>query len=678
MKRISDGIRGVCGILIWTILFGPHSGFAEPEPVRLDAVVVTAEKTPAGFRTGDVDMEYIPAFTTVIHREAFEGKTESLAEVIEKEAAVQVRQSGAMGSFSTISLRGSSSDQVLVFLDGVLLNDASGGGVDLSNIALSDVAAVEIYRGTSPVQFGRSSIGGVVNIRTRRVGADFGASATAGYGSFDTRRLAGFINHKPGARDYLISADYLGAENDYEILNDNGTPYNPADDRSEDRQNARFNRVNLLGKAGIDLSGARRVDLVNQFFYKEQGLPAWNNSKAADAELENRRNIATLQFIADDLTRFHLNTRTRVSHTWKEEEYDDRGGHIGLETQHNRYTTTRLGGDFFVEWLTDRHALGAMVDVYQETYEDEDLLGRTHTTESERNAFTIGLQNTLFLLDQRLTLSPAIRYTHLDDELESAVSVYGGTPLPGRSRSEDYFSPQIGAAYQAVEWLGFKSNLARYVREPAFFELFGDRGFLIGNPDLEAETGVNFDIGFEIDVRRPDRPIQGVSVRAAYFYSDIDELITQVYDARGIGRSVNISEARIHGFESSLGIDFLDHFTFTANATWQDPENRSDIAAFDGKNLPGRFETAWLAKLEGRYAGVKGYLEYREESDLFYDTANLLAAEDKEEINAGVSWLYRQVLLTLTAKNLGDDRYEDFKGYPLPGRSYFVTLKYEW
>ena len=135
MKRIIAGIPRIFIVLVWTILFGARSGFAEPEPVRLDAIVVTAEKTPAGFRTGDVDMENIPAFTTVIHREAFEGKTESLAEVIEKEAAVQVRQSGAMGSFSTISLRGSSSDQVLVFLDGVLLNDASGGGVDLSNIA---------------------------------------------------------------------------------------------------------------------------------------------------------------------------------------------------------------------------------------------------------------------------------------------------------------------------------------------------------------------------------------------------------------------------------------------------------------------------------------------------------------------------------------------------------------
>jgi iron complex outermembrane receptor protein len=33
-------------------------------------------------------------------------------------------------------------------------------------------------------------------------------------------------------------------------------------------------------------------------------------------------------------------------------------------------------------------------------------------------------------------------------------------------------------------------------------------------------------------------------------------------------------------------------------------------------------------------------------------------------------------LLTFEAKNLEDDQYEDFNGYPLPGRSYYFTVKY--
>ena len=175
------------------------NGFAQTDskPVTLDAVVVTAEKSDSDFQTGDVDTEQTPAFFSVIKREQFEGKMENLSEIIEKEAGVQIRQSGGLGSFSTVSLRGSSSEQVVIYMDGVPLNEASGGGVNLANISLSDIASVEIYRGITPVNFGKASVGGVINIKTLRAEKGLHASGGAGYGSFNARSLGAFINHKP-------------------------------------------------------------------------------------------------------------------------------------------------------------------------------------------------------------------------------------------------------------------------------------------------------------------------------------------------------------------------------------------------------------------------------------------------------------------------------------------------
>lgn len=672
------------GLMAAAVLAAPTMGWGESEKpaFQLDTVVVTASGGASDFKTGDVDLETAPTSVTVIERAEFEGKTESLAEVIEKTAGVQVRQSGGLGSFSSVSLRGSSSDQVLVFLDGVLLNEASGGGVDLSSIALSDVAAIEIYRGTSPINFGKASIGGAVNIRTRRTGEDFGAAVTAGYGAFDACKLSAFINHKPGRWDYLLSADYLGSENDYDILNDNGTAYNKDDDRWEPRRNAAFDQFNLLGKAGFDLSDTHRVELVDQYFDKGQELPAWNNSGAADTTFDTRRNIATLQFIADDLTDLHLNTRTRVTHSWKREEYDDRGGHIGLSEQDSLYTTNRWTGDVYAEWLTDWNTLGLFAEVYREDYESEDRLGKTNPIEAERDSVALGVQDTVFLMDERLVVSPAVRWNWIRDELKGDTGVWGAD-LPGQSRETDHFSPQIGLVYRVFDGVRLKTNLARYVREPAFYELFGDRGFLIGNNDLSAEKGINFDIGAEAD-RQWDTPwVQGVSAGLTYFRTEVDDLITQVYDSRGIGRSVNVDEADIQGIEARLSLDFLNYFRLAVDATWQDPENQSGVDAFDGKNLPGRFKTAYSARLEARFRGWKAHLEYLREADMFYDAANLLPAEDKEEINAGISWLWEvgashlsSLLISLEGRNLGDDLYEDFNGYPQPGRSWFCTVKY--
>ena len=220
---------------IFMFLITVPNAFSQDElkrAVTLDTVVVTAKKQ-GPLVTGDVDMESTPVFTSIIKREAFEGKTESLANIIEKETGVQVRQSGGLGSFSSVSLRGASSDQVMVYLDGILLNDASGGGVDLSNIALSDVESIEIYKGMTPVNFGKASVGGAVNIRTLRSKEGIGGNAIIGYGSFNTLKAGAMINQKISDFDYLISCDYLTTDNDYEILNDNGTEYNPDDDKWE-------------------------------------------------------------------------------------------------------------------------------------------------------------------------------------------------------------------------------------------------------------------------------------------------------------------------------------------------------------------------------------------------------------------------------------------------------------
>ncbi|MGD9877977.1 TonB-dependent receptor [Desulfococcus sp.] len=641
--------------------------------LKLEDVVVTAEKTPTAFQTGDVDLETTAAGYSRITREAFEGRTVSLAEVIETEVGVQVRQSGGLGSFSSVSLRGSADDQVMVFLDGILLNDASGGGVDLGNISLSDVYAVEVYRGTTPVNFSQASIGGVVNIQTQRPQEGFKADLLAGYGAFNTRNLAGFLNAGQDRWDLLVSADMLASDNDFDILNDKQTEWNPADDRWEKRNNAQVKQYNLLTKAGVELTGETRIDLINQWFKKDQELPSRDNSPDTKAALDTERNITTLKLTANDLGPLHLNTGTQVSYTWKAEDYDDRNGDIGLGSQYNTYTTRKLGADLFAEWLPEGHAAILSAGFQRETYEIEDRLGKQkNPADNRRTTLSLGLQDSLFLLGERLIVTPACRYTWISDDLDEEAGVESQT------RDESYFSPQVGLKYAPLSWLTLTGNLGRYFRVPSFFELFGDRGFFIGNPDLQEEKGINLDIGLA-GLWQWDRPwLSRLSLSTAWFRNDVDDLITRVYDARGIGRSVNISGALIQGVEAAAAVDLHRFCRLILNATWQDPKNRSDIPAFDGKNLPGRFESAYLARLEATYEGLTLFGEYVVEKDMYYDTANLRKADDKEEINAGISYRYRSVKLTLEGRNLGDDLHEDFNGYPLPGRSFTATVKYDF
>lgn len=641
---------------------------------QMDAVVVTAER-PEERRTGDVDTELSPTFHTVIPRAQFATRTTDLGEVLEKEAGVEIRRSGGLGGFSEVSLRGASSDQVMVYLDGILLNEAAGGGVDLGAFSLSDVAALEIYRGVTPMNFGNASVGGAVNIRTLRPDDGFSASATGRYGAFDTRGLSAVLSGRKGDWNGLLSAEYLASDNDFEFLNDNGTPFNPNDDREEDRINADFDRTNVLGKVGRTFGERYRLDLVHQSFFKDQNLPDWRNTPGTRANLNTERQLTALRFTADRVGPFNL--AFQADHSRLSEEYDDRLAQIGLGRQHNRHTTNRYGGHLFGEMFLGGHLLTALLDLHRETYDSDDLLGTGAASQSDRNTLSAGVGATLFFLGERLIVTPGIRYAHVRDDLDAGLDLFD-QPTEGRSDSNDHFSPQIGLKYQATDWLTLQSNLGRYVREPSFFERFGDRGFFLGNPELEAETAVNFDAGLE--ARWQDGPVgvQSGWASAAAFYNRVDDLIARTFDARGVGKAVNIDEARIQGLELAFGVSPVDWLRLTGNATFQEPENRSEIAAFDGQQLPGRFERIYLLRAEADWRSFTLFGEYGVQKDMYYDTANLLAAADREEVNAGLEWDWRDLTLSLEGRNLADNQYEDFNGFPLPGRAVYLTARYRF
>lgn len=663
--------------LLWAVYACDACGDDTRGSITLEGVTITAQRFEADIETGDVDINLNTGFVNEIKIDRTYGKMDNLAEIMEKEAGIQLRQFGGLGSFSTASIRGASSNQTMIFIDGMILNDAFGGIVDLSNISLSDVDAIEIYHGITPINFGKVSIGGAINIRTRRNKKGLNTSITTALGSFGTRRLAGFTGHNAGAWSYLLSAEYLDSRNDFATLNDNGTRWNKDDDRWQKRSNAQFNQKNLLVKAGYRIAEHVRINILNQLFSKRQGLPSWNNDAATTTSLFTLRNKTQLKVIADNVGPYSFNMNLALDMGYKKQEYDDRFGRfgqIGLGRQHDRNISNSRGAHYFLEAPWKTHILRLLLEAQRQQYRPQDLLNNSPRASAARDSHSIGLQNHLFLMEDRLFITPGISFSRIRDE-SNAISNHPGDLGPPDAVWKGYTNPQLGIMYRPHTWLTVKSNIARYTREPSFFELFGDRGFFIGNDELRAETGINFDFGFDLRYRT-GTPLQRISWRVAYYQSEVADIITRIYDSQGVGKSVNISRSRINGIESSLKADLFKHFNVTVNATWQAPINYSENTASNYKYLPGRFQRSYLGKIEIKKPNIKYFAEYRYESGLFYDTANLLKAPDKKAVNAGITYFFSSFSLTLEGKNLLNKQYEDFYRYPQPGRSFYATLKY--
>ena len=638
------------------------------EEIKLGTIIVNAGAN--NYQTGDVSEEETSSFSSVIKKETFEARSSSISDVVEKESGVQVRQSGGLGSYSSLSLRGASNNQIMVFMDGIPLNDASGGGVDLSTIPLADVEAIEIYKGITPINFGRASIGGAINIRTKRAENKLKGNIATSYGSFNTFKIAPFINHKPGKFDYVISGDYQSSKNNFTFLNNNGTKWNPSDDKWETRNNDQFDQGNILISAGYDISKTARAELSNQYFSKGQNIPSWNNSPDTHTRLYTIRDITSLKLTVNEIGTIGLNSSSRIDNSYKRETYDDRSNSVGLSAQYTEYRTYSYGFNQFLELPTKYNIVDMVFDVHQELYKTRDLLNVEKYDPSSRNFYSISAEDKVLLLNSSLIISPAMTFEYYDNNYDSS-----DTP---RNEAHGYLNPKLGLKYIPIKWLTLKTNIAKYTREPSFFELFGDRGLFVGNKDLKAEQGINFDIGPEINYETDLGYLNRLAISVAYFRNSVKDVISYIYNARGIGQAVNISNAYINGIESSFRMDALKYFSSTINYTWQSAMNDSKIKAFDDKKLPGRFENTGSIKLESRNTFFKPYYEFLYASGLYYDSANLLPAEVKREHNLGISFLINKVTLTAEIKNIGDDHYQDFNGYPTPGRSYWLTANYSF
>ncbi len=134
----------------------------------------------------DWESKLSPGTVTVIRPDDYKGEQKDLPDYLKMVPGVHVREVNGKGQYTTVSVRGSTSAQVGVFVDGVLFNLGGDAAADISTIPVQNVERIEVYRGYVPARFGGTYMGGVINIVTKRptksnVQASFGKSSYGGY-----------------------------------------------------------------------------------------------------------------------------------------------------------------------------------------------------------------------------------------------------------------------------------------------------------------------------------------------------------------------------------------------------------------------------------------------------------------------------------------------------------------
>jgi vitamin B12 transporter len=165
---------------------------------QLRETVVTATRTAQS-------LSDVVADVTIIDRQKIERSgAAGLADVLKRVPGIEMSRNGGPGATTSVFLRGAESRFTAVYIDGVRVDSQATGGAAWESIPLALIDRIEVLRGPAGAVYGSDALGGVIQIFTKRGEQGFAPFASAGLGTYNTRKLdAGFSGASDGF-DYAL------------------------------------------------------------------------------------------------------------------------------------------------------------------------------------------------------------------------------------------------------------------------------------------------------------------------------------------------------------------------------------------------------------------------------------------------------------------------------------------
>ena len=184
-----------------------HHSISATENINLDEVVVTASRTSQA-------RENVIGDVTVIDRQEIERMgAGSVTDLLRMQPGVQVNTNGGAGTESSIYLRGTNDQHVVLLVDGLRINSATSGTTAYQNIPLALIDRIEILRGPASSLYGADAIGGVIQIFTRKNLSEKPLiNAAVGMGSYNTKTAEFGINGGFNALKYGLNISSMDTD----------------------------------------------------------------------------------------------------------------------------------------------------------------------------------------------------------------------------------------------------------------------------------------------------------------------------------------------------------------------------------------------------------------------------------------------------------------------------------
>ena len=128
----------------------------------IDELIVTATKS-------ELSADQVVAPVVVIDQLDIElSGVNGIAELLSSVAGINISTNGGPGQLTSIFVQGSNSNQVLILVDGIAINDSATGIASIQNIHPDMIEKIEIVKSPRASLYGSNAVGGVIHVFTKR------------------------------------------------------------------------------------------------------------------------------------------------------------------------------------------------------------------------------------------------------------------------------------------------------------------------------------------------------------------------------------------------------------------------------------------------------------------------------------------------------------------------------
>ncbi|MEM1176589.1 MAG: TonB-dependent receptor, partial [Pseudomonadota bacterium] len=446
-------------------------------------------------------------------------------DAIAQAPGVTINQNGAFGGNASVRIRGASSEQTVVLIDGVPVNDPTspGGGFNFARLDTENIERIEVLKGPQSTLWGTDAIGGVVSIATKSPSEGLGGEAFAEFGSFNTLRGGASVSNASDVGDFRIAAVTVSSDG-----------ISKADEANGNDEDDAFDSLTLSIKGGLNLASNARLSADVLWTDAETEFDSFSigsQGRVADGdEVSETEEIAANLSLNVPLLRGRLDNLFLLGYSdIRRENFSD--GLQSFEADGERLLY-RYQGTLAVD-ERNRLAFGAE---------------REETTANDDDTSINGLF-ALYELKPTddLTLSAGVRY---DDH----------------ERFGSETTTRIAGAWDVGTQWTVRASWGEGFKAPTIFQsTFFCCGVTEPNPDLEPETSDAFDAGIEW------RSAEGqVQLSGGIFRQNTQNLIDFDFAAGGY---LNVDEVESVGVELAGDLTLTDSIRLSLDYAYIDAED---------------------------------------------------------------------------------------------------------